>query len=118
MAFERSWLSVVEVARESRRRFSGRKDVMVMVDGDDGHEKGADASEQGVCLKAFRDIASYLTCQGRSLYHQSLRILPLHGVCYPVSRAARKVKGGMGQSHVARKPRSRSGGLTTNPPEK
>lgn len=29
MAVERSWLRVVEVANESRRRFSGRADVMV-----------------------------------------------------------------------------------------
>ena len=29
MALERSWLSVVEVAKERRRRFSGRADAMV-----------------------------------------------------------------------------------------
>lgn len=45
MALERSWLNVVEVARESRRRFSGRADVMVRLFLVEGHNEGADVQK-------------------------------------------------------------------------
>lgn len=60
MALERSWLNVVEVARESRRRFSGRADVMVRLFLVEGHNEGADVQKNegsGVRL----NTASYLS---------------------------------------------------------
>lgn len=58
MALERSWLSVVEVAKESRRRFSGRADAMVRYVLGDGHDEGAEAQdyEKFRCLSFFLSI--------------------------------------------------------------
>ena len=75
MAFERSWLSVVEVARESRRRFSGRKEVMMRVDVGDGHEKEADAWENGGLSRSFLEYSELFNMSG-PINHDSVAKSP------------------------------------------
>lgn len=59
MALERSWLRVLEVAKDRRRRFSGREDAMVGLVLGEGQEEGADVQENegsGVLFKFSREV--------------------------------------------------------------